>query len=173
MKINRSKTKFFVVNGNDADREAMHVDDVSVSACEHYIYLGSPFAADGSTSTAIKLHAQSKMCHALKFISFISKNNDIPFFVKCKVFQAAFMSTILYGCESWLNGDMKPVNKLYMWCIKQMLGVRKTTCNELCLAELGYSPLRALILAKQRKFFSEMWRERRGNESKNINITVE
>ena len=108
---------------------------------------------DGSASTAIKLHAQSKLCHALKFVSFINKNNDIPFYVKCKVFQAAFMSTILYACESWLNGDTKPINKLYMWCIKQLLGVRKTTCNDLCLMELGFPPLRALIKAKQRKFF--------------------
>ena len=70
------------------------------------------------------------------------------------------MSTILYGCESWLNGDIKPINKLYM-CIKQLLGVRKTTCNDLCLLELGYPPLRSLILSKQRKFFSGMWRERK------------
>ena len=43
-----------------------------------------------------------------------------------------------------------------------MLGVRKTTCNKLCLAELGYPPVRTLILAKQRKFFSEMWGDRSG-----------
>lgn len=161
MKINESKTNFFVINGNNSDKEAMFVDDVSVSVCDHYTYLGSPFSADGSITTSIKLHAQNKMCHALKFVSFINKNNDVPFHVKIKVFQAAFMSTILYGCESWLNGDIKPVNKLYMWCIKQMLGVRKTTCNDLCLMELGYPTLRSLILSKQRKFFSSMWRERK------------
>ncbi len=81
MEINESKTNFFVINGTDEDREAMHVDDVSVSVCEHYTYLGSPFTADGSTTTAIKLHAQNKMCHALKFVSFINKNNAVPFYV--------------------------------------------------------------------------------------------
>ena len=161
MKINESKTNFFVINGNTSDKEAMLVDDVSVSVCDHYTYLGSTFSADGCTTTAIKLHAQNKMSHALKFVSFVNKNNDVPFHVKSKVFQAAFMSTILYGCESWLNGDVKPINKMYMWCIKQMLGVRKTPCNDLCLMELGYPPLRSLILSKQRKFFSRMWRERK------------
>ena len=65
----------------------MRVDDVCVSACVHYVCLDSPSGADGSTRTAINLHAQSKMCHALKFISLISKNNDVPFYVKCKVFK--------------------------------------------------------------------------------------
>ena len=137
MKINESKTNFFLINGNTSDKEAMLVDDVSVSVCDHYTYLGSTFSADGCTTTAIKLHAQNKMSHALKFVSFVNKNNDVPFHVKSKVFQAAFMSTILYGCESWLNGDVKPINRIYMWCIKQMLGVRKTPCNDLCLMELG------------------------------------
>ena len=160
MKINETKTRFFVINGNDEDKVTMHAGEVSVNICDHYTYLGSIFTADGSTSTAIKIHAQSKTCHALKFISFINKNCDIPFHIKAKVFHAAFVSTMLYGCESWLNGDMKPVHKLYMWCIKQLLGVRKTTCNDLCLIELDYPPLKALVMSRQRKFFSDVWRER-------------
>ena len=87
------------------------------------------------------------MCNALKFISFVNKNNDIPFIVKKKVFDAALMSAILYGCESWMNGDLKPIDILYKWCIKQLLGVRKTTSNDICLIELGLPPLRALVNA--------------------------
>lgn len=37
---------------------------------------------DGSVSSAIKVHAKSKTGHVLKFVSFIKKNNDIPFVVK-------------------------------------------------------------------------------------------
>ena len=124
------------------------------------MYLGSPFTDDGSPSTAIKIHANTKMCHALKFISFINKNNDVPFMIKKKIFDAALMSAVLYGCESWLNGDLNPVDKLYKWCIKQMLGVRKTTTNDVCLVELGLPPLRALVKSKQRIFFNKMYLER-------------
>ena len=122
MKLNETKTKFFVINGNDEDKVTMYAGDVSVAVCDLYTYLGSIFTADGSTTTAVKMHAQSKTCHALKFVSFINKNCDIPFHIKAKVFHAALVSTMLYGCESWLNGDVKPVHKLYMWCIKQLLG---------------------------------------------------
>lgn len=160
MIVNARKTKFFVIGGSEVDKEIIQVGGLEIESCERYVYLGSPFTSDGSISSAIKVHAQSRMCHALKFISFLSKNNDIPFLVKRKVFNAALLSTILYGCESWIGGDLKPIVKLYHMCLKQLLGVRKSTCNNLCLVELGYPPLKALVTSKQRKFFSRMWDER-------------
>ena len=69
------------------------------------------------------------MCHVLKFISFINKNNDLPYYIKLRVFDAALMSSILYGCESLFNGDMKAVVKLYNCGLKQLFVVRNTTCN--------------------------------------------
>ncbi|XP_069984678.1 uncharacterized protein [Penaeus vannamei] len=36
-------------------------------------------------------------------------NVDIPFYVKRRFFEAALMSSVLYGCESWVNGSLKPV----------------------------------------------------------------
>ena len=133
----------------------MWVPDYIISYCNQYVYLGSPFPDDGSPSTAIKLHGNNKMCHVLKFISFVNRNNDIPFVVKKKVFDAAVTSSLLYACESWMNGNIKPIEKQYNWCIKQLLGVRKTTNNNACMVELGLPPLRALIEAKQRTFSSQ------------------
>ena len=80
-----------------------------MAPCTSYVYLGSPFTSDGSVSSALKLHAKTKMGHVLKFISFVSKNNDIPFVVKRRVFDAALMSALLYGCESWVGADLKPM----------------------------------------------------------------
>lgn len=160
MIVNTGKTKFMVINGSDEDKELINCRNNHVGYCNQYIYLGSPFSDDGSPSTAIKIHAANKMCHALKFISFVSRNNDVPFLVKKKVFDAALMSALIYGSESWLNGNIKPVEKLYKWCIKKLLGVRKTTANDLCMIELGVAPLRAIVRAKQRKFMNRMWTER-------------
>ena len=36
-----------------------------------------------------------------------------------------------------------------------------TTCTDVCYAELGYSPLKSLVVARQRKFFQRLWWERR------------
>ena len=121
MDLNVRKTKFMVLNAEEDDKQPLIVDGVIVEHCSQYVYLGSPFTCDGSTSSAIKVHAHRVTCHVLKFIEFLSKNNDMSFYVKKRVFNCALLSSIMYGCESWLNGDIKPVKKLYMWCIKRLL----------------------------------------------------
>ncbi len=65
-------------------------------------------------SSAVKLHAKNILCHVLKFVSFLQKNNDIPFIVKRRVFDAALVSSLVYDCESWVDADIKPVVKLYI-----------------------------------------------------------
>lgn len=77
----------------------------------------------------------------------------MPFLVKKRVFDAAVTTLLLYGYESWLNCDIKAVEEQYKWCIKQLLGVRKTTSNDVCMVELGLPSLRALIKQRQRIFF--------------------
>ena len=115
MKVNSKKTKFFIINGDGGDSEPFRVGDMYIKYCISYVYLGSPFTCDGSVSSGVKLHAKSKLCHVLKFVSFLKKNNDIPFLVKKRVFDAALLSSLVYGCESWVGADMKPVVKLYNW----------------------------------------------------------
>ena len=88
-------------------------NSLSIKHFDIYTYLGSPFTSDGLLSSAVKAHAQEKMADFHKFVSFIEKNFDIPFVVKKRIFDACLLSAILYGCESWLNGDLKPVIKIY------------------------------------------------------------
>ena len=160
MKVNVSKTKFFVINGEVEDREQLSVGDLVVEHCDSYVYLGSPFMCDGSVSSAVKEHAKTKICQVLKFVSFITKNNCVPFIVKRRVFEAALASSLLYGCESWVGADTKPVIKLYHWAMKSLLGVRKNTSNLVCYAELGYPSLPDLIQHKQHRFLRKLWQER-------------
>ena len=123
-------------------------------------------------SSAVKEHSAAKLCHVLKYVSFITKNNDLPFVVKRRVFEAALMSAVLYGCESWVNADYKPVTKLYNWALKQMLGVRKTTSNMVCYAEVGLPSLPDLIKFKQHNFFRNVWLERSGMDDDPLILAI-
>ena len=161
-----------VIHGTQEDNEAVHVDGLVIERCTRYIYLGSIFTADGSVSASVRAHADAKMPHVMKFISFLRKNNDIPFQVKKRVFDACLMSSILYGCESWLDADLKPVRKLYNWSLKNLLDVRLTTCNDVCYVEAGYPPLHALVKCKQRIFFSKMWSERQRMEDDPLTLAI-
>ena len=114
----------------------------------------------GKASMSIRINANIWMCQALEFVSLCKKNNDIPFIIKKRVFHAALMSSILYGCESWFDGNIKPMESLYNMCIKHLLGVRKSTSTNLCMIELGFPPLKSLVKQRQRKFFKSMWADR-------------
>lgn len=111
MEINEMKTKFMVICGSEADKFPITLEGLQVNHCNSYVYLGSPFTADGSTSSAVKAHAKDKIAHFNKFVSFLHKNTDTPFSVKKRVFDAMVLSAVLYGCESWLNADLRPIIK--------------------------------------------------------------
>ena len=55
--------------------------------------MGSVFTSDGSVSSAVIAHASAKMSYALKFVSSISKNDNVPFVVKKRIFHAALLPT--------------------------------------------------------------------------------
>ena len=61
--------------------------------------------------------------------------------VKKNESDAALMSSLIYGCESWMAADMKPMVKLYNWCLKKLLGVRKSNCNDVCYMWNQVTPL--------------------------------
>ena len=69
-------------------------------------------------------------------------------------------AAILYSCESWLNVGLKKIETLYMSALKTLLRVRTITANDLCLIELGYPPLKDLVMQKQAQFFQRMVNER-------------
>ena len=64
----------------------------------------------------------------------------MPFTVKKKVLDAAFIAAILYTCESWLNVGLKKMECIYMSALKALLGVRASTTNDLCLYWNGDIP---------------------------------
>jgi hypothetical protein len=157
MVINQSKTKFMVVNGTEEDMCSIKINgqlgDLEVAHTDIYTYLGSPITRDGKYSTAISLHADMCQKHLNKLIAFMDKNRDLPFKFKRAVVDACFCSTITYAGETWLGGNVKPLESLYVRAIKCLLGVRITTCTDMCLMELDYPSLDKLLLKRRSDYF--------------------
>ena len=151
-----------VLNGSDADKENIVGDNLVIKLCDSYVYLGVAFTGCGKFQPSLKQHASDKLCHLLKYVSFVDKNVSYPFWVKKKVLDAALLSALTYGCESWMSEDLKAMQPYYMGAIKTLLGVRKTTPNDLCLVETGYPSLKGFVKDKQVKFFSKLIESHRG-----------
>ena len=117
MVMNESKTKFMVMNGDASDREPFPLGDIIIKLCKSYVYLGAIFTADGSTASSLAAHAKEKRSQLNKLLIFFRNNPDMPFCVKRKVLEAAFNSSILYGCESWLDVSFQKMEVIYMSAI--------------------------------------------------------
>ena len=118
MSINISKTKFMVINNDENDKATILSNGLSVKYCPVYIYLGAFITDDASSRHSIELHVESKRKYVLKFASFLNRNPGLPFVLKRRVAEACVLSTLLYGCESWLYNSYCKLNSLYMNMIK-------------------------------------------------------
>ena len=152
MVVNELKTKLMVINGTNVDRYDFAVGKVIVKHATSYIYLGSPFTENGNINSVIKMHVKSRVKDLNKFKIFCKKNETMPYMFKKQVLEAVIMSSLLYGCETWLTGSYKDVEPLYIGAVKGMLGVRETTRNDTVLIEAGMPSLREWITKRTAAF---------------------
>ena len=160
MRINESKTKLMVINGTPIDKVSFPMSTIIIKHCDSYVYLGVVFTADGQCVSSLQEHLKARNRELNKLLIFFATNYDAPFQVKKRVLEAAFLSTILYGCESWLKVPLKAVEVMYMKAVRALLGVRATTPTNLCLLEGGLKPLESLVKSRQKKFFVKMMAKR-------------
>lgn len=133
MKINETKTKFFVINGDERDKQCLTSGGVSVSYTGQYLYLGAWFTESATMDSVMALHQTASEAIINKFSIFCASNTTMPFMYKRVVFDAAVTSALLYGAESWFTGKMKVIEKQYSKLVKCLLGVRKNTSINLCM----------------------------------------
>ena len=75
---------------------------------------------------------------------------------QCKVWESAMCTSVLYGSESWLTNNLKAASSVYNSTLKELLGVRLQTPNDLVHAELGVLPVQLKIKQGQRKFLEKI-----------------
>ena len=155
MFINEVKTQMMVINGTKIDRHPFTVYNITVKHTTSYIYLGSPFTENGKVKDVIKLHVKSRTKDLNKLRIFCKKNETMPYLFKKKVLEAAIISSLLYGCETWLGAEFREVEKMYISAIKSVLGVRETTRTDTTLIESGMLSVQELIKKRTRKFMKK------------------
>ena len=156
MFINVDKSKFFVINGDLQDNIPFTCGNIEIENTDNYTYLGCIFTSCGNIAASIKIHASNKFTNYLKLSNFLRVNCNFPFFIKKKVLEAAYNTSIFYGCISWFNLSPRAMKGLYNGGIKQLLGVRIATCNLLALCEANYPPIEFYIKEIQSKCYRKL-----------------
>ena len=148
MTIHPQKSRY--INVNCTEKADLKIDEITISHMDEYVFSNTP------VSQQVKSHLRMKSPYTMKFSSFLNKNTDAPFTVKENVWNSAVLSTFLYSSETWLTMDLKLAEVPYMKTLKELLGVRQSTCNSIVLIETGNPSAKTLIKNKQEKFFSKL-----------------
>lgn len=155
MVVNEKKTKFFVINGNDYDKEPILLDQIRINYCKKYLYLGAWFVDDGKMQSVLKEHEIENIKTINKFSIFCYNNASMPYAYKVKVFRAALGASLLYSAETWLTTSLACVERQYNQAVRCLLGVRNNTPLTLCFVESGLEDFTHEVNIRRKGFLSK------------------
>ena len=153
IKLQLSKCCFLAINSKETANIEMEGEVIENKS--EFVYLGSIITASGDVTKDIRAELKKKGKKLNQFFAFLSQNRNAPLSVKEKVLESCVVSTILYNCETWGDANLNELEKKYRKALKYMLGLRKSTCNELPYIELGYPTLKSRVYKHQLKFYHD------------------
>ena len=153
--VNLLKTKFMVINTDGDDMESIIANDIIVKYCSNYKYLETFVTDDGAYKTVLHLHIKEKTKDIIKFYTFVNHNPALPYSMKRRVAESCILSSLLYGCETWMCNNYGKVESAYFSIIKCLLNVRETTCNDITLIESGFPTLKSTVESRMSTFMKK------------------
>ena len=107
----------------------------------------------GNLKNDISQFIQEKRSNVLvKFVNFCNVNFFAPLHVKLRVLDTCVASSLSYGSETWANfGD--EIETIYRCGLREALGIRPNTNNEIVYVESQRFPVRCRIARQQLKFW--------------------
>ena len=95
MKVSRSKTQYFCINGGNDD-ETVKMEDTKVPRVKEFKYLGSTVQESGSSEREVKKRVQAGF-NGWKRVSGVICNRRLPARVKGKVYSSVVRPAMVYG----------------------------------------------------------------------------
>ena len=116
--------------------------------------LGSHLSSKGYLVEDLKFHMEKRYVSCIKYYNFLRANKLAPLYVKIKVLKACVINSLLFNCETFGNTIPKDLEKTYNKLLRYTFNVRANTPKLILYIESGFMPVKALILARQLKFFN-------------------
>ena len=170
--LNLKKSAFMIINADENESKTnIKLKSGWLPYRTYVVYLGALISDSGNIHVDIKLHAQNKdKAVSIKFSKFILNNVFSPITVKYKVLRSCVNGALLYGCETWGNGDVSKIETVHRKAIRTTLGVKSNTANDIVYSESGFKPLKATIRKRQFKFWKKINAEIQNNPDSPITL---
>ena len=148
------KCEFIAINGDATDVEPLPFGDTALKHVTHLETLGSHLSASGKLLDDLKFHMEKRYKSCVKFYNFLRENTRAPLIVEMKELKACVINSLLYNCETFGHVIPTDLEKTYNKLLRRTLNVRTNTPALTLYIEAGFVPIKALIYARQLKFFT-------------------
>ena len=122
--INTTKTE--ILSSSSPDAPNFSISGNQFNNSENFAYLGSILSFSGDLRNEIKRRinlASSAFCRLSKHVF---GNQNLTIHTKIAVYDAVIISTILYGCETWVPfcRHIRLLEYFHIWHLQLILGLR-------------------------------------------------
>ena len=149
-----TKCEFVAINGEEnVDTVSLPFGSSFLDHVNHLTILGSHVSSSGRLTDDLELHMKKRYSSCMKFYNFCRQNKLAPLSIKIKVLKACVVNSLLHNCETWGKPVPDGLETLYNKLIRCALNVRSNTPTLLMYIEAGLLPIKAVIEARQYKFF--------------------
>ena len=158
--VNIQKTKGMIIGQqmNASDSMSVELDSGSIEIVQDFTYLGSNITCDGEVQNEVKIRI-SKAARAFGCLQkSIFQDRRLSVETKRRVYEAAVLSVLLYGAETWSikAESVRRLSGFHNRCIRTIMGVtkqrqwRERISSRQLAADFGMEETMAEILMKHR-----------------------
>ena len=168
LKMNAKKTETMVI-GKDTSQLPLPkertlditVDGNSVKQVTQFTYLGATITSDGKIDKEISVRI-GKATGAFNQLNNVWKNQNISINNKVRIYVAAVLTILTYGCEIWNTTQIqnRRLETFHQYCLRRILRVRwfHRVKNEDVLERASISALTDIIVTKRLRWFGHVSR---------------
>lgn len=168
LKINAKKTKVMVFSKDLGQRPFTEAGtaDISIEGSlteqvTNFTYLGSVMSSDGTIDKELGTRV-GKAYSAFSSLCRIWYNRNIRTCTKIRIYRAAVLTVLLYGCEAWTTTQAqgRRVEAFHQRCLRRILRIQwyKRVTNREVLERAGIEPISAFIGNGRLRWFGHVVR---------------
>ena len=168
LKINAKKTKVMVVSKDcgqrpftEAGTANISVEDCPVEQVTNFTYLGSVMSSDGTIDKELETRI-GKAYSAFSSLCRLWYNRNIRTCTKIRIYRAAVLTVLLYGCEAWTTTEAQNsrVEAFHQRCLRRILRIQwyKRVTNREVLERARIEPISKFIGNGRLRWFGHLVR---------------
>ena len=171
--INHKKSKVMVFpRGTQKEKNKYTINNIPLDIVKDYKYLGITLNSKNCSFVQTLSNLQVKGTMAMYSLLSHLPLKLLSIKTLLRLFDSCIAPIITYGSEVWgpyVNNEYtkwntNPIERLHMQCLKRILGVNRSTTNELVRAELGRFPILSQVFRNNINYIQSL-RQQKDNST--------